>query len=144
MSSWSVHPRRHQRQWSNVGWSGSQSSRKAKQMAACWYHLNMELMASLSSALLVLSMKHVSTQAYLSPPILRAIWHVLLIFLKPGFATVGDSRTPGIIISWRETSSASLPQVWDRTAYGGVRLRSGKLSRRRVSVLMSLMVVSSS
>jgi hypothetical protein len=39
--------------------------------------------------------------------------------LNPDFAAViVDDRAPGAIISWNVTSSSSVPQVWERIAYG--------------------------
>jgi len=52
------------------------------QRCAARYHANMELMASESSALLDLSMQHVSIQMY-GHPSSRARWALLSILAKP-------------------------------------------------------------
>lgn len=52
-------------------------------MCASLYQRNMELMLSVSSALLLLSMQQVSTQAH-SMPAARAISQVFQILVKPG------------------------------------------------------------
>lgn len=75
----------------------------------------MELMASLSSALLVLSMQQVSTHAYWIPSA-RAISHVFRILEYPNVYRAGCERpAAAAIISWYE-SSWSRSQVWDKMA----------------------------
>lgn len=71
---------------------------------------NIELMGSLSSALLFLSMQQVSTQAYIIPRA-YASWQVCSILENPGFILASGSSA----ISWALTSPSS--QVCDRIAY---------------------------
>src|ERR1700733_12212599 len=92
----------------------------------------MELMASESSALLVLSMQFVSTQQYLRL-CSRVRAHAPKIFLYPALLVSGPS-----IHSWKSTSFS--PHVWDKMAYGG-SLTSRKDSILSVSALMSRMAL---
>ncbi len=73
----------------------------------------MELIASLSSALLSLSIQQVSIHAYPRSS-RRACWHVSLIFRKEALVSILD-RLP----KSAKTTSSEL-QVWERMAYGGV------------------------
>src|SRR3569833_322427 len=97
------------------------------------YHWNMELMASVSSELLVLSIQHVSIHAHSSPS-LRACRQVNSILRNPSLAMIAwlKEKTPAsgdwygtrlplwmFCMSWNVTSSS--PQVCDKMAYLGIR-----------------------
>jgi len=77
----------------------------------------MELIASLSSELLVFSMQYVSTYIY-PMPLPRASRQALTILRYPNVPAIavekGESLVPMAIMSWKEISSA--PYVCDRTA----------------------------
>lgn len=94
-------------------------------MCASLYQRNMELMLSVSSALLLLSMQQVSTHAH-SMPAARAISQVFQILVKPGFF---DAWTKSAM-SWKETSPSD--QVCERMAYGSVAARGARLETLRV------------
>src|SRR5688500_3931840 len=87
-------------------------------MEASAYHRNMELIASDSSLLDVLSIQQVSTQAQ-SQPSLNAKSQKLMIFCPPS-----ENAAPEAFVSGRDAASSKetspSPHVWDRMANGGM------------------------
>src|SRR3569623_703001 len=91
----------------------------------------MELMASLSSALLVLSLQHVSIHAQRNCFDVATL-QVLSILRNPAIV----KAVPRFCISWKDTSPLS-SHVWERIAYFSRLGPSLTWRKRRVSVSRS-------